>query len=314
MKPFVCTYQLALLIGSATTCLLTGYALRRVAEAQSSGDSSLIWPSFLLLQLITEPLLKLSARIHVPAALALHLSRRLYNGSIDCASKLVKAEGPGSLFKGLPPALLRQSTYGSLRYGLYGPIRNSLGAPHLQEQNVLACAAYFQTKRHMQAPCSLFPLRSRREAWDPRERDPNLEETCRWQRRRQQHRLMEWVKHPLTLSVGIGTGKPQSSCNLQGDQMLHKPSAASASAASGSLSPCPQHPTAQPNVPGPALPPMPTLNSCSNARTNVRTNASTNRMVHIGAVSSAVANPTDLVKVRLQTDGQIKGARVEPNP
>lgn len=54
-------------------------------------------------------------------------SVKLYNGSADCASKLVKAEGPGALFKGLPPALVRQSTYGSLRYGLYGPIKNSLG-------------------------------------------------------------------------------------------------------------------------------------------------------------------------------------------
>mmetsp|Transcript_27245 Transcript_27245/g.69254 ORF Transcript_27245/g.69254 Transcript_27245/m.69254 type:complete len:300 (+) Transcript_27245:16-915(+) len=54
-------------------------------------------------------------------------SIKVYNGSIDCAQKLVKAEGPGSLFKGLPPALVRQSTYGSLRYGLYGPIKNSLG-------------------------------------------------------------------------------------------------------------------------------------------------------------------------------------------
>merc|ERR1719453_2381798 len=46
---------------------------------------------------------------------------------MDCASKMVKAEGPSALFKGLPPALVRQSTYGSLRYGLYGPIKNSLG-------------------------------------------------------------------------------------------------------------------------------------------------------------------------------------------
>ena len=53
---------------------------------------------------------------------------KAYNGSIDCASKLVQAEGPSALFKGLPPALVRQSTYGSLRYGLYGPIKNSMGA------------------------------------------------------------------------------------------------------------------------------------------------------------------------------------------
>eukprot|EP00320_Phaeocystis_rex_P003277 CAMPEP_0119085916 /NCGR_PEP_ID=MMETSP1178-20130426/135768_1 /TAXON_ID=33656 /ORGANISM="unid sp, Strain CCMP2000" /LENGTH=274 /DNA_ID=CAMNT_0007069011 /DNA_START=26 /DNA_END=850 /DNA_ORIENTATION=- len=52
---------------------------------------------------------------------------KAYNGSVDCATKLVKAEGPSALFKGLPPALVRQSTYGSLRYGLYGPIKNSMG-------------------------------------------------------------------------------------------------------------------------------------------------------------------------------------------
>jgi len=52
---------------------------------------------------------------------------KVYNGSVDCAKKLVGAEGPSALFKGLPPALVRQSTYGSLRYGLYGPIKDSMG-------------------------------------------------------------------------------------------------------------------------------------------------------------------------------------------
>lgn len=52
---------------------------------------------------------------------------RNYNGSLDCARKLTAAEGPGALFKGLPPALVRQSTYGSLRYGLYAPIKNAMG-------------------------------------------------------------------------------------------------------------------------------------------------------------------------------------------
>merc|ERR1719454_505568 len=54
-------------------------------------------------------------------------SVKLYNGTMDCAQKLIKADGPSALFKGLPPALVRQSTYGSLRYGLYGPIKGSLG-------------------------------------------------------------------------------------------------------------------------------------------------------------------------------------------
>ena len=55
-------------------------------------------------------------------------SAKMYSGSLDCAKKLVSAEGPTALFTGLPPALVRQSTYGSLRYGLYGPIKSSLGA------------------------------------------------------------------------------------------------------------------------------------------------------------------------------------------
>ena len=52
---------------------------------------------------------------------------KAYTGTMDCATKLVAADGPTALFSGLPPALVRQSTYGSLRYGLYGPIKGSLG-------------------------------------------------------------------------------------------------------------------------------------------------------------------------------------------
>lgn len=52
---------------------------------------------------------------------------RMYSGSIDCAIKLSKVEGVGALFKGLPPALVRQSTYGSMRYGFYTPLRDMLG-------------------------------------------------------------------------------------------------------------------------------------------------------------------------------------------
>jgi len=51
-------------------------------------------------------------------------SVRLYRGSLDCAMQSVRAEGLTALWTGLSPALLRQSTYGSLRYGLYLPLRN----------------------------------------------------------------------------------------------------------------------------------------------------------------------------------------------
>ena len=68
---------------------------------------------------------------------------KAYNGSLDCATKLVRSEGPTSLFKGLPPALLRQSTYGSLRYGLYGPIKDSMGVLRFGLGFGLACGLAF---------------------------------------------------------------------------------------------------------------------------------------------------------------------------
>eukprot|EP00980_Cylindrotheca_fusiformis_P002879 scaffold674_cov126-Cylindrotheca_fusiformis.AAC.18 len=55
--------------------------------------------------------------------------QRQYRGALQCAKALVLTEGPSVLFKGLSPALVRQSSYGSLRYGLYSPIRDSLGVP-----------------------------------------------------------------------------------------------------------------------------------------------------------------------------------------
>eukprot|EP00980_Cylindrotheca_fusiformis_P002878 scaffold674_cov126-Cylindrotheca_fusiformis.AAC.17 len=55
---------------------------------------------------------------------------QIYRGSLHCARKVVAKEGPTALFRGLEPALLRQATYGSIRYGLYTPIRNALGVEH----------------------------------------------------------------------------------------------------------------------------------------------------------------------------------------
>lgn len=53
--------------------------------------------------------------------------KQAYTGTVNCAMSLVRSEGGTALFKGLPPALLRQSSYGSMRYGLYTPIRDALG-------------------------------------------------------------------------------------------------------------------------------------------------------------------------------------------
>lgn len=47
----------------------------------------------------------------------------MYKNMIDCFVKVIREEGPGGLYKGLTPALLRQASYSSLRMGIYEPIR-----------------------------------------------------------------------------------------------------------------------------------------------------------------------------------------------
>lgn len=74
-------------------------------------------------EVVTMPVDVVKTRLQMDGA----STARRYRGSLDCALQLVRSEGPQALFRGLPPALLRQSTYGSLRYGLYMPIRNALG-------------------------------------------------------------------------------------------------------------------------------------------------------------------------------------------
>lgn len=74
-------------------------------------------------EVLTMPVDVVKTRLQMDGA----SSHKVYAGSADCARTLLRTEGPAALFKGLPPALLRQSTYGSFRYGLYIPLRNMLG-------------------------------------------------------------------------------------------------------------------------------------------------------------------------------------------
>jgi len=54
---------------------------------------------------------------------------------LDCARKTAQAEGVGALWKGIEPALWRQASYGSLRYGLYSPIKDVV-APGVPKQDM----------------------------------------------------------------------------------------------------------------------------------------------------------------------------------
>lgn len=49
-----------------------------------------------------------------------------YHHSVNAIVKITKKEGWKALFKGLQPSLLRQATYGTLRFGCYSVFRNLL--------------------------------------------------------------------------------------------------------------------------------------------------------------------------------------------
>eukprot|EP00949_MAST-11_sp_MAST-11-sp1_P005173 g5173.t1 len=48
------------------------------------------------------------------------------NGALRAAVSIAREEGARALWKGLPPALLRQASYGTIRYGAYEPIKQML--------------------------------------------------------------------------------------------------------------------------------------------------------------------------------------------
>jgi len=63
-------------------------------------------------------------------------SVRQYHNTLDAACKIARNEGPGAFFKGLKPAVLRQLTYGSLRFGLYARCKEMYGVPAKSMQAV----------------------------------------------------------------------------------------------------------------------------------------------------------------------------------
>ena len=73
---------------------------------------------------ITIPVDVVKTRLQLQGELG---KQRAYKGSFHAAVTMARTEGVRSLFKGITPALLRQATYGTLRYGSYEPIKQALG-------------------------------------------------------------------------------------------------------------------------------------------------------------------------------------------
>mmetsp|Transcript_80307 Transcript_80307/g.236231 ORF Transcript_80307/g.236231 Transcript_80307/m.236231 type:complete len:326 (+) Transcript_80307:213-1190(+) len=56
-------------------------------------------------------------------------SARQYRNTADAAVQIARSEGPRAFLKGLKPAVVRQLTYGSLRFGLYTHCKELYGVP-----------------------------------------------------------------------------------------------------------------------------------------------------------------------------------------
>jgi len=72
-------------------------------------------------EVITLPMDTVKTRLQLQGELG---SVRQYSGSFDAVGKIARNEGILAFWKGIAPALLRQATYGSMRYGFYTPIKN----------------------------------------------------------------------------------------------------------------------------------------------------------------------------------------------
>lgn len=93
---------------SPLRCLLYGGVASATAEA------------------ITVPLDVLKVRMQLQGESG---ARRQYRSTVDAALQIFYKEGPLAFTSGLKPAVIRQLTYGSLRFGLYVPCKNFFGMP-----------------------------------------------------------------------------------------------------------------------------------------------------------------------------------------
>lgn len=73
---------------------------------------------------ITCPIDVVKTRLQLSGELG---AKKMYGGVFDAVKQISRKEGVRALWKGLSPALIRQMTYGSARYGSYEPIKKRLG-------------------------------------------------------------------------------------------------------------------------------------------------------------------------------------------
>ena len=82
------------------------------------------WVSVCTAEVLTCPIDVCKVRLQLEGELG---AQRRYSNILDAMQKIARGEGVGALWKGVGPALGRQTVYGTLRYGGYEPIKKWFG-------------------------------------------------------------------------------------------------------------------------------------------------------------------------------------------
>eukprot|EP00040_Diaphanoeca_grandis_P013618 m.68877 g.68877 ORF g.68877 m.68877 type:complete len:306 (-) comp24012_c0_seq2:196-1113(-) len=82
------------------------------------------WTSVCIAESVTIPVDTVKVRMQLQGELG---ATQRYKNGVDAFRRIGAEEGIAGLWKGLAPALLRQSLYGTFRYGSYEPIKKSIG-------------------------------------------------------------------------------------------------------------------------------------------------------------------------------------------
>ena len=83
-----------------------------------------MWVAVQIAEIVTCPIDVCKVRLQLEGELG---AKRRYANIFDAMGKIARHEGVSSLWKGIGPALGRQTVYGTLRYGGYEPIKKVFG-------------------------------------------------------------------------------------------------------------------------------------------------------------------------------------------
>ncbi len=82
-----------------------------------------------------------------------------YRGMVDVWVRVAREEGVMTLYRGLPPALLRQASYGTIKFGLYSTFKELLPLPDSPGKNVLCAVVSGATASAVANPTDVLKVR-----------------------------------------------------------------------------------------------------------------------------------------------------------